>query len=83
MKSNESDQLMACDHCREKVPSDTTSTCITAHVELLDYDLDCGLECPPDYFYCKCCVNKHGFCKDCAKAIPENLQKKISDDFNR
>lgn len=73
--------LMKCDGCRAKVDSTTTSTCLTSHVDLSDYNLDDKISCPDDYFYCKDCVNDKGFCKDCASRINKEDQLRIYKDF--
>lgn len=80
--NNIHDPLMACSRCHEQVPSSTTATCLTAHIELLEYDLDPNLECAEDLFYCESCVNALGFCLDCEKKIPADLQKVMFTKYN-
>lgn len=72
---------MKCDNCKTEHDSIDLSSCMTDHAQLEDYGVN-GLDFCND-FYCDKCLNKNDFCPHCAKHIPDNIQIKVCEDYNK
>jgi hypothetical protein len=75
--------IMECDGCRKKVPSEDTQTCVGHHYyrssRMEEYLRNRGVKTESlcrfdDLFFCKTCLNPHGFCAGCAAIIPDECQ---------